>query len=233
MSEGFIAPITGYRRAFAFISVTYPEGSVCTCTHTEKGKVLTAKDTSGSWIFVVPYEGTWTVTASDGNSSVSHSVEVHEKSSVAQVELGYDLWIIKDGKDMGVGGFPASGYVTLDDGNTAFRVRQTKMSDATVTVASTEGSFDFSQYSSVLVRGWVKWRQNHSTYKFIARSGSSEVAGVYYAQGEGNAHTTPTELSIDISDISAMCDFAITWRSYWSGDNDYAELYIDQLCLIR
>lgn len=51
----------GGATAFAFIVATYPVGSTCTCTCTETGKVLRAKDTSGSWVFEIPYTGTWTV----------------------------------------------------------------------------------------------------------------------------------------------------------------------------
>lgn len=70
----------GGATAFAFIVATYPVGSTCTCTCTETGKVLRAKDTSGSWVFDIPYAGTWTV-ATDANHSKSVSI-----SYKAQVE---------------------------------------------------------------------------------------------------------------------------------------------------
>lgn len=47
----------------ATINVTYPAGSVCTATD---GVITLTSDNSGSWAFVVPNAGTWTVSLDNG-----------------------------------------------------------------------------------------------------------------------------------------------------------------------
>lgn len=80
---------------FAFIIVTYPAGSVCTCT--DGTKTLTAKDTTGSWVFEIPYAGTWTVSRTDGEQTASASVSINAKGQSESVELSYKLFIIRNG----------------------------------------------------------------------------------------------------------------------------------------
>ena len=49
---------SGIVKIYAVIGVTYPSGSTCTCTN--GSKTLTAKNTSGKAIFVIPSAGTCT-----------------------------------------------------------------------------------------------------------------------------------------------------------------------------
>ena len=60
MGEAFITR-RGGGIPYAVIGVTYPSGSVCTCTNGTL--TLTAKGTGGKAIFVIPSAGTWTVKA--------------------------------------------------------------------------------------------------------------------------------------------------------------------------
>lgn len=60
----------------AFINVTYPSGSICTCT---KGtKTLRAKDTTGSYVFSIKEPGDWVVSCTDGDKTASNTVTVAE-----------------------------------------------------------------------------------------------------------------------------------------------------------
>lgn len=64
----------GSVQAVAFISVTYPEGSICTCTN---GSItLIAEDTSGSWLFEVPIAGEWTISCTDSDKEASEVITV-------------------------------------------------------------------------------------------------------------------------------------------------------------
>lgn len=87
-------PITGTFEAadpYAIISVTYPEGSVCTCSN---GSVtLPAKDTSGKAMFVIPSAGTWTVKAVSGSKSKSKEISITAEGQVETVELTYELYL--------------------------------------------------------------------------------------------------------------------------------------------
>lgn len=93
----------GSGKLFAAIGVTYPAGSVCTCT--KGSKTLKAKDTSGQWAFPVPEAGTWTVTATDGTSSKSKTVEITAEGQCVNVQLSYGLPIFEDGSLNKITGF--------------------------------------------------------------------------------------------------------------------------------
>lgn len=77
----------GGGNVIAFISVTYPTGSTCTCT---KGtKTLRAKGTTGTMVFKIPEAGTWTVSITDGTETVSEDVIVTDYSAHT-LSIDYD-----------------------------------------------------------------------------------------------------------------------------------------------
>ena len=97
MGEAFITRRGGSSaKVYAVIGVTYPTGSTCTCTN--GAKTLTAKDTSGKAIFVIPSSGTWTVKAVKGSQSASKAVSITAEGQVETVELVYRLDIFKAGQ---------------------------------------------------------------------------------------------------------------------------------------
>lgn len=69
---GFV-PINTGGRMYAAIRVTYKAGETCTCTNGTR--TLTAKNTSGVWLFAVPSAGTWTVKAGSKTKDVSITAE--------------------------------------------------------------------------------------------------------------------------------------------------------------
>ena len=88
--------LSGASKPYAVIGVTYPAGSTCTCTN--GSKTLTAKDTTGRALFVIPSAGTWTVTAVLGDKTASSAVEITAEGQVETVVLVYEL-ILFDGTD--------------------------------------------------------------------------------------------------------------------------------------
>ena len=60
--------------AFAYIGVIYPVGATLTCS--DGRKTLRAKDTTGMYVFGVPYAATWTVTSVQGSSTNSENVVI-------------------------------------------------------------------------------------------------------------------------------------------------------------
>ena len=91
----------GTGKPYAAIGVTYPSGSTVTCTN--GSKTLTAKDTSGKVIFIIPSAGTWTVTAVKGSESTSKAVSITAEGQVATVTLTYELYIFKSGSGLTAG----------------------------------------------------------------------------------------------------------------------------------
>ena len=91
----------GTSKAYAVIGVTYPTGSTCTCTN--GNKTLTAKDTTGKALFVIPSAGTWAVKAVKGSKSKSKAVSITAEGQVATVTLTYELYIFKSGSGLTAG----------------------------------------------------------------------------------------------------------------------------------
>ena len=100
MGEAFITR-RGGGTPYAAIGVTYPSGSVCTCTNGTL--TLTAKDTTGKAIFVIPSAGTWTVKAVSGSKSTSKTVSITAEGQVETVTLIYRLNIFKSGSGLTAG----------------------------------------------------------------------------------------------------------------------------------
>ena len=109
MGEAFITRRGGSSaKVYAVIGVTYPAGSTCTCT--DGAKTLTAKDTTGRALFVIPYAGTWTVKAVSGSKSTSKAVSITAEGQVETVELVYEFFIFKNGSGL------TSGYSVAGTG---------------------------------------------------------------------------------------------------------------------
>lgn len=89
--------LSGGEKLRSIIAVTYPEGSVCTCSNGTK--TLKAKDTSGKALFNVTV-GEWTVKAEDTatGKSKSANVSITEEGQSKSVTLKYSLDIIVNGK---------------------------------------------------------------------------------------------------------------------------------------
>ena len=79
----------------ATINVTYPAGS--TCTATDGTTTLTAPDTSGTWVCVVPNTGTWTVSCTNGDKTKSKSVNITTEGQAENVTLTYELALFDGG----------------------------------------------------------------------------------------------------------------------------------------
>lgn len=92
---------SGIGKIYAVIGVTYPTGSTCTCT--DGAKTLTAKDTTGRALFVIPSAGTWTVTAVSGDKTASKAVSITTEGQVEVVTLTYELYIFKSGSGLTAG----------------------------------------------------------------------------------------------------------------------------------
>ena len=88
----------GGSKVVASIVVTYPAGSTLTCTL--GSKVLTAKDTSGKWVFGLPSTGNWVVKAVKDSKSKSATVNITAEGQTKTVELAYELYIFKSGSGL-------------------------------------------------------------------------------------------------------------------------------------
>lgn len=109
--------------AFAAIGAIYPVGAVCTCSY--NGQTLTAKDTSGRALFLVPSAGQWLVKATNGGQEVEDTVSITTQGQVASVTLAFFTATIAVT-------YPSGSTCTCSDGTT------------TLTASDTSGSYTFT-----------------------------------------------------------------------------------------
>lgn len=178
-------------KLFAVISVTYPAGSVCTCT---KGtKSYKAKNTSGLVLFAVPETGDWTVSCTDGDKTKSASVSITTEGQAASVTLTYELYLLQNGVQKTE--FTTNVYA----GTVTFESSAVKMEGNTTNLC-TSSKIDVSAYSSL---------------KFTYSDGYSLTFGVritdpadHYWNGPDLASvhaskaSSPTTKTVDISSIN-------------------------------
>lgn len=98
----------------ATINVTYPAGSVCTCTSSDGTTTYTAPDTSGSWTITVLKADKWLIEAEGSEQTVSNTAEIVEDEQVVDVTVKFfEAYIHVD---------PRGAYdiVTCSDGITTY-----------------------------------------------------------------------------------------------------------------
>lgn len=134
--------LSGGVKLFAVIGVTYPAGSVCTCT---KGtKSYKAKNTSGLALFVVPEVGDWIVSCTDGTKTASKTVSITTEGQAENVTLTYELYLLQNGVQKTE--FKTSVYAST----ITFESSAVKMSGDTTNLG-TSSKIDVSAYSSLKV----------------------------------------------------------------------------------
>ena len=170
-----IVPVSGGgTKLFAAIGVTYPSGSTLTCTNGTK--TLTAKTTSGQWVFAIPEAGTWTVTstANDGSgNSKSQSVSITTEGQSESVELSYDYYIFKSGEGF-KNGHTGKGIIgSVNVASDLSYVDCAKSSTYSVIRGYITPDTDYTKYSTLEVE--VELRAVDNTAQFGLVSGSANL----------------------------------------------------------
>lgn len=103
--------------SFAAIHVMYPQGYSCICTNGVK--IMTARDSSGQCIFMIPEEGSWTVTATDGTTPKSKVVNITGEGQKEDVQLNDPITLFNNGDNTAVtGGWDCITGMAIDTFNT-------------------------------------------------------------------------------------------------------------------
>ena len=149
----FTTGIVTVAAVYAVIGVTYPAGSVCTCTNGTR--TLTASDTSGKALFVIPSAGTWTVKAVKGDQSKSAAVEITDEGQVETVTLRYSVDIFREGEGVSSGYTIQGWFPNKNAYDSGLRVSNEKIIWATVTSVGNQiwviPSIDVSEYSTLKI----------------------------------------------------------------------------------
>ena len=199
--------MSGGAKAFAVIGVTYPEGSVCTCT--DGTKTLKLKDTSGQGFFLIPYAGAWTVTCTDGTNTKSLSVEITSEGQSESVELAYEL-VLYDGGQTVPWSFSerTSGSINL---NSSGKIVTTNSTNGDHVVYATD-KIDLTKYTKLYAHakitkyGGVEYQKEHlcilnndnaPTYSVVNNSSANTVSYSFFDTSEG-------DVVIDISSLTGQ-----------------------------
>lgn len=211
----FTTGIVTVAAVYAVISVTYPSGSTCTCTN--GSKTLTAKDTTGKALFVIPSAGTWTVKAVKGSQSASKAVKITAEGQVATVTLSYAPYIFTSGKGM------TSGFVmkTLDEDH-GWSVTKEKIIWSTDPVFGGAGfwvtpSQDLSKFNTLKIDYKCNARYADSNTVSIGvgpDAPTSGWAGEWVAKVDAAYSTTRAVKSVDLSAITATTKYYIKIIAY-------------------
>ena len=195
--------ITGTFKAadpYAIISVTYPEGSVCTCSNGSKA------------LFVIPSAGTWTVKAVSGSKSASKTVSITAEGQVETVTLMFKLYLFTSGEGV------VDDWTPLYGGYTNAAVTSEKMtlnggeafyyfSAAAVT---SNNAIDLSGYSKLVVDVQTNKAATDNVYawvgvsatKFTRGSETNTISISNSAAYTKISTTTRYEIEVDIANIN-------------------------------
>lgn len=173
----------------ATINITYPAGSVCTCT--DGTTTLTAPNTSGTWACVVPNAGTWTVNSTNGDKSKSADVVITANGQSESVTLLYITYLFKDGEtyDSLTGGWNG----TVDAAKQALRLSPSAGKTASVW---TQNKVDLTDYSSVSVKS------DSNVYIGLSIIIASAIGSTSGQVAKASISGSESELSLDISAIT-------------------------------
>lgn len=226
MGEAFITRRGGGGRPFAIIGVTYPAGSICTCSN--GSKTLTAKDTTGQAIFIIPSAGTWTVTATDGDETKSVTVEITTEGQVETVSLAYFS-----------GYFYNEGVFDANFEHSELTMNSTiTYEDAAIKVVSTSGSiaYGFVVFKNVRLDDFSTIATHYNcstTYKggtTIAvvddadnwgPTSAASGAVAYAFDRDDDTTSSARDLSLDISALSGTYDVAIGFSTQGTSWSNY------------
>ncbi|MGN0982798.1 MAG: hypothetical protein ACI4O0_07905 [Candidatus Limivicinus sp.] len=189
--------VTGSRLR-SIISVTYPEGSVCTCSNGTK--TLTAKDTSGKALFNVP-AGEWEVSCTDGSETASETVVITTEGQLESIILDYTFYLFKSGR-----GFRNGFRLTIQDGTT-YESDDTNAIYLLDKAAIFNPGIDLSKFSTIHVDGYSTGSGYH--HKFgVSKSAtdygsnpSAETGNPWKAYAD-IPYQTRAAVSLDISGIT-------------------------------
>lgn len=207
MSGTIMSGRRGGVRLFSVIGVTYPAGSVCTCT---KGtKTYNAKNTSGLALFAVPEVGDWTVSCTDGTQTASTTVTVTADGEAVNVKLAYDLRLFDNGDECTdtTGGWTNTGYTydallatppEISDG----RIQLYGKNGGNVGIGTTQ-SIDLTGYSKLVIdRDVISTFSNYNAGQIWLLPSKNVVLSQAKATLQFGSATGRAEQEIDVTNIN-------------------------------
>ena len=226
----------GSRNAYAIIVATYPEGSVCTCS--DGTKTIRAKDTSGSFDFVVPYAATWTVSCTNGTKTASKDIVITSEFRFTTVTLLYELVIYDAGYVNPIAGSispsatSGNGYYTVGSSNIRMHGSVGDSDVWSVGMLFT-GAIDITPLQTLKMNYSLSNSCTHGSYFNVfgltSKATAHNVIGnsgknVDIARAEipvGGSSASPALFSISVANINGSYRLANACDGYWGTTNLY------------
>lgn len=217
----------GSGKLFAAIGATYPAGSTLTCTNGTK--TLTAKTTSGQWVFAIPEAGTWTVTATQGTNTKSQSVSITAEGQFESVTLSYGLYLYKSGDEC----TDITGGWNVRYGREGTALTPNMLIKPTAgygELISTTNKIDVSKYSKLSFEfTYTQGTHNPKGLEVGLASSVANPEAQKYVASVNCGTSTVTNKTIKTLDISAVEGlYHIAARSYYSGDGVIYEIWLEE-----
>lgn len=215
-----IFPLSGGgAKLFAAISVTYPEGSILTCTKADNSKTFTAEDTNGQWVFTIPEIGTWIVTATQGTNTKSESVSITTEGQFESVELKYELALFNKGVvDSAIGNLVGSG-ASADYGGASYNIGEETIRlyaesgyGSSHALVGLENSIDVTEFNTLKFN--VTSLTFHDSASLIL--GLSKNSLNHYDFIVSASPTVAEAIEIDVSEINGFFWPVATVRASWN-----------------
>lgn len=92
---------TAPKKVHALIQVSFPPNSTCICTN--GSKIFRAKTTNGKWLFGIPEDGEWKLTATDGKNIKEKTVQIRQKGQIEKISLEYVFSLFTEGQGVADG----------------------------------------------------------------------------------------------------------------------------------
>lgn len=214
--------LSGGGKLFSIIAVTYPAGSICTCTNGTK--TLKAKDTSGKALFNVS-EGEWTVTATDGNNTKSAAVSITQEGQCECLLLYYELVLIDNGslnKDL-TGEWKFTKYDVWDSTGAPSITNESGY----LRLYASYGSWVYFTHSNAIdvtdfttLRIKIGASQNKATTVKVGLSTSNNNNALTVSSGDISTGSSTTTLTLDVSAVSGNVYFKVV-----SGEQNTIRIY--------
>lgn len=218
--------------AYAVINVTYPEGSVCTCSN--ENRTLELDNTLGYGFFLVDEGGEWTVSCTDDTKTASQTVEITTEGQWKSVELRYAL-VLFDGENGGDNVAVTGGWLTFHKYDASVNITAEKITmdgDAGYEAAvATENAIDLSKYSTLFMRYKINSARGNASDKLMfgvaTSNGNILTASPSFAASESLSFEATNDVVIASCDISSVDTGVVGVNAKYEYNIDIFEIWLE------
>ena len=198
----------------AYISISYPAGSVCTATMGSYS--FTAPDTSGTWTLAVPVMGTWHVSCTDGEDTAEADVNITASGQMKELSLVYTLVLYSPGDEHSAvtGGWKVYQNATISKQSAYMRITPTQRYDGNQGFVGCANMIDLTKYATLYAEGLNNCGGDEYLGFVVYDSELTLKASAWW---KPNTNTTK---ALNVSKLSGKyyVGFEVYWGDVYKGD---------------